>query len=346
MATMRDVARRAGVSLATVSFVVNDTKPVSPPTRARVEAAMAELGFRRNVLARALAGQRTHIIALVFPALEHRLGGTALSVLTSAAVTASERGFNLVLWPVGDEGQLEDYVSGGLVDAVLLMEVTAEDPRVRLLERLSVPFGLVGRTSDPAGLPYVDMDFEAAVSAGLDHLTGLGHDRVALLLGELESSSLAGYGPIVRTEAAYLAEARERGLEPVVLRAPQDPRSGRLAAERLVEEHPDVSAVLALNEDALHGFVNGLVARGRSVPDDVSVLGMATSPDAISTADPAVSALVAPGPELGRRSVSTMIDRLENPGAPVVQELVACTLQLAGSTAPPRSATAPVRTTP
>ncbi|OLT54495.1 LacI family DNA-binding transcriptional regulator [Cellulosimicrobium sp. CUA-896] len=341
---MRDVARRAGVSLATVSFVVNDTKPVSPPTRARVEAAMAELGFRRNVLARALASQRTHIVALVFPALEHRLGGTALSVVTSAAVAASERGFNLVLWPVGDESQLEDYVSGGLVDAVLLMEVTAQDPRVPLLERLSVPFGLIGRTSEPGDLPYVDMDFEGTVAAGLDHLTELGHDRVALLLGEL-GPSLAGYGPIARTEAAYLEQVRERGLDPVVLRAPQDPRSGRLAAGRLVDEHPDVTAVLALNEDALHGFVNGLVARGRAVPDDVSVLGMATSPDAISTADPAVSALVAPGPELGRRSVGSMVDRLEDPAAPVVQELVACTLQLAGSTAPPRTVAAPVRTT-
>lgn len=334
MATMQDVADRAGVSITTVSFVVNDTKPVAAATRARVEAAMAELGYRRNVLARALASRRTRIVALAFPALEHRLGTSALSVVTSAAQAANERGFNVVLWPLSDQARLEEYVSDGLVDAVLLMEVTADDPRVALLRRLGVPFALIGRTKDPADLPYVDMDFESAVADGLDHLTELGHERVALFLGELHSESLAGYGPIARTEAAYLRESAERGLEPVVLRSPQDPRSGHAAAERLITEHPEVTAVLALNEDALYGFVNGLRTRVRSVPDDVSVLGLATSPDVITTADPPVSALVAPGAELGRRSLDAMVDRLDDPTTPMVQELVRCTLQLVGSTGP------------
>ncbi|WP_159798357.1 LacI family DNA-binding transcriptional regulator [Puerhibacterium puerhi] len=330
---MQEVAARAGVSLATVSFVVNDSKPVSAATRARVEQAMADLGFRRNVLARALASQRTRIIALAFPALEHKLGTTALNVVTTAALAANERGFNLVLWPVNTVEQLDDYVGGGLVDGVLLMEVTAEDPRVDLLQRRGVPFVLVGRTADPAGLRYVDIDFESAVADGLDHLVGLGHTRVALLLGELHSGSLSGYGPIARTEAAYRAQVLERGLEPVVVRSPQDPRSGREAAARLLEAHPGVTAVLALNEDALHGFVNGLAASGRTLPDDVSVLGLATSPDAVTNADPAVSALVAPGPELGRRGVEAMVDALEAPEAPLVQELVPCTLHLNHSTA-------------
>ena len=75
MATMRDVAERAGVSIATVSFVVNNTKPVTAATRRADRGAMAELGFRRNVVARALASRRTRIIALAYPALEHRLAG-------------------------------------------------------------------------------------------------------------------------------------------------------------------------------------------------------------------------------------------------------------------------------
>ena len=74
-ATMQDVAERAGVSIATVSFVVNNTKPVTPETRVRIEQAMADLGFRRNVVARALASRRTRIIALVYPALDHGIGG-------------------------------------------------------------------------------------------------------------------------------------------------------------------------------------------------------------------------------------------------------------------------------
>nr|WP_240921450.1 LacI family DNA-binding transcriptional regulator [Microbacterium excoecariae] len=340
---MRDVAERAGVSIATVSFVVNDTKPVSAETRARIETAMAELGFRRNVLARALASQRTHILAIVFPALEHTLGTTALGVVTSAAVAAARAGFNLVLWPVSnDPQQLDEYVSSGLVDGVLLMEVTAEDPRIPALERREIPFGLVGRTADPSAHLFVDMDFAGAVREGLAHLEERGHRNIALLSGELASDQLVGYGPIVRTEGAFSEAMRERGREPVIVRAPQDPRSGRAAARALVADHPDVTAVLALNEGAVHGFLNGLVAAGRQVPRDVSVLGLATSEQATTTADPALSALVAPGEELGRASVAALVSHLANP-ADRVQRLVPCELRLAGSTGAVRTDAHPLR---
>ncbi|WP_278237488.1 LacI family DNA-binding transcriptional regulator [Isoptericola sp. AK164] len=333
---MQDVADRAGVSLTTVSFVVNGTKPVAERTRARVQAAMADLGYRRNVVARALASQRTRIVALVFPALEHGLGGAALSIVTAAASAATRRGFNVVLWPVTGADQLEDYVSGGLADGVLLMEVTAQDPRVEVLQRRAVPFGLIGRTEDVEGLSYVDMDFDAMLATGLDHLVGLGHERVALFVGDLGPTAPAGYGPVARTEAAYLHETAARGLEPVVVRGAQDPRSGHRTADELLARHPEVTAVLALNEAALSGFVNGLVAGGRSVPDDVSVLGVATSAEAVSTADPPVSAVVAPGHDLGSRSVDALIDRLAEPTAPPLQLLLDGELQPAGSTAAPR----------
>lgn len=336
MVTMQDVADRAGVSLTTVSFVVNGTKPVAERTRQRVQTAMADLGYRRNVVARALASRHSRIVALVFPALEHRLSATALSIVTAAASAATGRGFNVVLWPVAGADQLEDYVSGGLVDGVLLMEVTADDPRIAVLERRGVPFGLIGRTREPDDLSYVDMDFDAMVTTGLDHLVDLGHRRIGLLIGDLDSPSWAGYGPITRTEAAYRAEADRRDLDAVVVRAAQDPRSGHHAADGLLADHPDVTAVLALNEAALPGFVNGLLAAGRAVPDDVSVLGIASSVEAIATADPPVSAVVAPGPELGRRSLEALVDRLTEPSTPPLQLLLGGELRPAGSTAAPR----------
>jgi DNA-binding LacI/PurR family transcriptional regulator len=334
--TMQDVADRAGVSLTTVSFVVNGTKRVAPATRGRVEAAMADLGYRRNVLARALASRRSHIVALVFPALQHRLGSTALSIVTAAASAATERGFNVVLWPVDDVAQLDDYLSGGLVDGVLLMEVTADDPRVALLTEREVPFGLIGRTDDPTGPSFVDMDFAGMVTTGLDHLTDLGHRRVALLLGDPGGPAWSGYGPVVRTEQAYLAESARRGLEPLVVRAGQDPRSGRRAATALAADHADVTGVMVLDEAALSGFVNGLVAAGRAVPDAGSVLALATSAADVATADPAVSAVVAPGSELGTRAVHGLVERLADPAAPPLHVLLPGTLELVGSTAAPR----------
>ncbi|CPU67335.1 DNA-binding transcriptional repressor MalI [Mycobacteroides abscessus] len=121
-----------------------------------------------------------------------------------------------------------------------------------------------------------------------------------------------------------------------MVRSAQDPRSGRRAATALAEDHPDVTAVLVLNELALSGFVNGLVAAGRTVPDDVSVLGLATSAADLETADPAVSAVVAPGAELGARSVDGLVDRLTDPTAAPTHDLLPGTLRLVGSTAAPR----------
>src|SRR6187431_659768 len=98
--TMREVANAAGVSIATVSFVVNNSKRVAPETRERIERAMTELGFRRNIVARALASRRTQIIALVYPVLEHRLSGSITEFITSAARAASAAEYHLVVWPV------------------------------------------------------------------------------------------------------------------------------------------------------------------------------------------------------------------------------------------------------
>jgi len=96
MVTMRDVAQRAGVSIATVSFLLNDTKPVTAATRARIEQAMVELGYRRNMVARALASRRTHIIAMAYPALEHRFGMSTAEFFTSAAEAARKQDYHLV----------------------------------------------------------------------------------------------------------------------------------------------------------------------------------------------------------------------------------------------------------
>ncbi len=336
MATMREVAHLAGVSVATVSFVVNDTKPVSEATRARVESAMDELGFRRNVLARALASQRTRIIAIAFPSEEHRLGSTALSIITAAAGAAADRGHSVVLWPVGyEDGRLEEYVRGGLVDGVLLMEVRADDPRVPVLERLDVPFGLIGRTRTDETLPYVDLDFALAAVDGVEHLRSLGHRHIALVVGEARDHAYGGYGPILRTTEAYERHMTALGLTPVVIESTHDPLGGVSAAQRIAREHPDVTGVLVLNEAALFGFLSGIVRAGYSVPESISILGLATSADNVAIADPVLSTIVAPGTEVGVLAVTGMIDALEGHSDRPTQALVRCRLQPAGSTAAP-----------
>ena len=338
MATMRDVARLANVSIATVSFTVNNTKPVSPATRQRVEQAMEELRFRRNAVGRALASKRSRIIALLYPVMQHRFGGTALQFFTSAANTASARGYSLVLWPISnDADQVTELIDGGLVDGVLLMEVQMDDPRVDRLLESETPFALIGRTREPSGLPYVDIDFENTVIHAIDHLVALGHRDIVLLNGSVGSSALEQYGPVVRTENAYEAAMVERNLVPVTLSCDETPLAGREAARDLLEQAPDTTAIISMNEHAAFGVISGLTQRGVRVPRDMSIISIVSSPDMTAMSDPQLTGMMAPGTELGRMGVEALIDQLEGRTNQHPQALVMCTFEEGKSTAEARS---------
>ncbi|AMM22183.1 LacI family transcriptional regulator [Frondihabitans sp. PAMC 28766] len=332
---MQEVATHAGVSIATVSFVVNNTKKVSPATRERVQASMAALGFRNNAIARALASKRTRIIALLVPSVEHRMRVTALEFFTAAAARASDLGYHLVLWPVETTGDdLTDLISSGLVDGVILMEVKMEDPRIDKLAELKVPFTSIGRTRHPDALPYVDIDFEATVRDSLDYLEGLGHRRFGLVIEDLEGTPMAGYAPHLRAEATFRALCEERGLVGTVVSCGPSAPGGRQAARDLLVADPDVTAALIMKDDSTFGLLSGLAAAGRRVPDDISVLSLATSSEAGAQHDPPLSTMNAPGRVLGKLAAEALIRQLDGPATELPHVLLPCVLHVAGSTGP------------
>ncbi|WP_249404621.1 MULTISPECIES: LacI family DNA-binding transcriptional regulator [unclassified Plantibacter] len=335
MATMRDVARLAGVSVATVSFVVNDSKPVSPATRLRVESAMVELDFRRNAVARALASRRTRIIALLFPVLQHRLSDNAARFFTGAAEAAAELGYTVVLWPEpSDPDALREFTSDGLIDGVILMEVRLDDHRVDRLLAAGTPLTLIGRTRDPSGLDYVDVDFEGMVELSIDRLQALGHREFALL-EEVERADLDGYGPVIRVQETFHAVCAARGLRARTLQCTPDPAGGREIAAALQEEAPEVTAVLVLNDRAALGFVSELGRRGVSVPDDLSVVLVASTREVSEAADPALAVTLLPAAQLGRMGVETLVGRLDGTLGELRHELVMGAFLEGASLAPP-----------
>lgn len=337
MATMQQVADRAGVSIATVSFVVNGTKYVTPATTARVRTAMRELKFRGNVVARALASRRTRIIALLFPTTGNRFSPTTSEFFMSAAERASERGYHLVLWPVDPAGDdLDDLVSGGLVDGVILMEVRMDDPRVAVLTDLDVPFTLIGRTRDSTGLPFVDIDFETTIVDSIGHLESLGHRRFGIVLENLEGTPMAGYAPHLRAESTFRAMIADRGLAGTVVYAGSGSEGGRAAVGELLSADPDCTAVLLMKDDSAGGLLVGLFDAGRRVPEDVSVLSIASSAANADQHYPRLSTMLAPGRELGTRAADALIDQLDGTSADLPHFLLPCTLRTAESTAPAR----------
>jgi DNA-binding LacI/PurR family transcriptional regulator len=337
MVTMKDVAQRAGVSIATVSFLLNDTKPVTAATRARIEQAMLELGYRRNMVARALASRRTHIVAMAYPALEHRFGMSTSEFFTSAAEAARKEDYHLVLWPVGNDGvELQELLGQGLVDGVVLMEVQLDDPRVDVLRKTATPFALIGRTTELDGLSHVDIDFDATVEDAVRHLYSFGHRQLALISGDLDDPRFHAYGPWVRTEAAYRRVAAAYGLDVVVLPCSDTTEAGKAATQLLLSEHPETTAVLVLNEYAALGVVSGLKRAGHDVPGDISLLALLMVPETAAMTDPELTMMRTPGPELGQLGTEALLRQLEGDD-PLPPQLVAAKLSLGATVAAPRA---------
>ncbi|GIF66136.1 LacI family transcriptional regulator [Asanoa ishikariensis] len=334
MATMHDVARLARVSVSTVSYVLTGTRPISDATRARVLEAMAELDYQPNAMARGLATRRSRIVGLLMPMSERGFGATETAFVTGAAAAASDAGYHLVLSPIG-AGDLDDLrrlASQRMVDGVALMEVQIEDGRVGVLQETGVPLVLIGRTSDTTGLSYVDIDFDQTVREAVDHLVGLGHRRI-VYVNHSAATIAAGYGPALRTRDSFVAAMTGYGLEPLMIPAEDSAAGGRAALAQAMTQAPDLTAVLAMNENAIFGILAELAVRRRAVPGDVSVVSMVTSPAVAELAYPALTAMTSPGSALGRIAVEALLRQLDGTGAHH-QQLLPCALEVRGSTCP------------
>lgn len=328
MATMQDVAQRAQVSLSTVSYALSGARPVSEATRLRIESAMAELGYQPNAMARSLASRRSHVLALIYPAMEKGLGGTVAEFVQAAAATARENGYHLVLWPFAttQATQIRDLVRQGMADGVLLMEVALDDPRVDALVEAGVPYTMIGRTREVAGRHWVDIDFERTTDDAVAHLVEQGHRRIAFV-NHSAASHADGYGPTHRAAEGFAAAMRARGLEPVHVHCDESPQAGRAAVADLLGRHPDLTALVTMNEIATFGVVAELQQRGVAIPGDVSVLAVVTSPGVGDMSNPPLTTLHAPGEALGRLGVEKLLSLLDRsrPSTPGV--LIPCELE-------------------
>jgi DNA-binding LacI/PurR family transcriptional regulator len=332
---MLDVAKRANVALSTVSYALNNTRPVSDETRQRIFKAMEELGYRPHALARGLASKRSRIIALLFPAPERGLGITELEFVTTAADAARENGYNLILWPseMHDPEELRLFAQQGLVDGVIVMEVRLNDERINLLREIGFPFSMIGRCADTDGLGYTDIDFERTMQEAVAYLAGLGHKHIAFL-NQSQSSFNSGYGPVVRTQAEFPKAIQTAGVEGISRFCRPAPQAGYEACKELLAECPDLTALITMNERAVPGVMRALADRNWRIPDDFSLVVIASSARMAEMMTPPLTTSDIPVAELGRLGVELLIQQLEVEEREALHELIPCRLVVRGSTGP------------
>lgn len=308
---MAMVAARAGVSGQTVSRVVNDSPRVDPATRARVERAMAELGYRPHRAARALRTGRSQTIGLVVTTLA-TVGNSRM--LQAAAEAAAERGYALtVATASGGSGGVAgldaafDRLAAQEVDgAIVLNEASA------LVPAAARPTGLrlvvVDAIADQ-GLRAVHSDHAGGAAAATRHLLDLGHATVHHLAGPADSFAA------VERERGWRETLVAHGIRPpAVVRGDWSSDSGHAAAGSLVE----ASAVFCANDQMALGLVRGLEDAGRRVPADVGIVGFDDVPDAANYRPP-LTTIRQDFTALADRAVAALVAEIEG-GADAVDE--------------------------
>jgi DNA-binding LacI/PurR family transcriptional regulator len=336
MDNIGEIARRAGVSRSTVSNVLSGKRPVSDRTRQRIQAVIDEVGYRPNASARALREGRTHTLGLVIPPAGHRLTDMQLGFVAGVVESAARADLDVLLSPSGGDHDrsFERIVDGRRVDGVILMEIRLADDRVNRVQRSGLPFVTIGRTAQPHGMAWVDIDYAGLIARCVDHLADLGHQHVALVNRSAELVS-AGYGPGHRALAGFRAAVAERGLTGVDVCSGDNAAAGESCVQQLLYAHPQVTAIATINEAALPGMQRALDDAGLVVPRDFSVTGVAARHWA-EDFRPALTAADVPIEEMGAQAVTLLVESITAPQARPGHRLYRPPVSLRESTGPAR----------
>jgi LacI family repressor for deo operon, udp, cdd, tsx, nupC, and nupG len=315
-ATLRDVAKLAGVSPRTVSNVVNGYAQVTPATREKVERAIAELGYRPNVLARNLANGRSGQIAVVVPYLDTPYFAELLQAIIPAA---GKGGYNVLIDQTdGDrqhEGELIRRGSRGfLFDGMIIspLGLSQQDLSVR---DLSLPLVVLGERVSDGTFDHVGIDDVAASRDAVSHLISLGRKRIAAI----------GDQPYATGEAAQL---RTRGFrkahaaaglpvdESLIIRTARFNRvDGATAMAALLDRHDPPDAVFCYSDLVASGAIHTILERGLRVPEDIAIIGYDDIEDG-RYSHPTISTISPDKTAIAQLAVERLIMRISS-GQPV-----------------------------
>jgi LacI family transcriptional regulator, galactose operon repressor len=299
--TIRDVATRASVSVATVSKVLNDRYGVAAGTHARVRAAIEELGYEASLVAQSLRNHRTNVIGILVADLEP----FSAELLKGAADAIRGTGFELVIYSAGGrtgdrEGWERRYLSrlsGTLIDGAVLVTPTVVDAHY------GAPIVAVDPHTGPSSLATIDSDNLHGAQLATEHLIGLGHTRIAMITGrpDLQSARLREEGYRRAMAAARVAPGDTR-LELGAYTADVSAE----AARRLLEADERPTAVFAANDTSAIATIAVARELGLDVPGDLSVVGFDNIPESALCAPP-LTTVEQPIRTMGQRAVEMLI---------------------------------------
>jgi DNA-binding LacI/PurR family transcriptional regulator len=331
--TIADVARRAGVSPAAVSFAVNGRPGVGEQTRARILETAKELGWHPSASARALTEARARTIGLVLARQSEELEADSFFVRFLAGIerklVPADYALLLQLVPVAGAdktlGAYERLAAGGRVDGFLLTDPELDDPRPQLLQAAGLPVVVAGRLESDSPFPWVETDHDAGMSLVVEHLVSLGHQRIGFLGGA------GSYEHVQRRLSRWREAVCAAGLAPATEVLANG--ASRALAAAVLDSEP--TAVACTSDTLALALVAAARARGLSVPEDLSVTGFDDSLLA-ALSSPALTSVRVDYAEFGAAAAGALLARIGGEEAPRY-EPSRPVLEVRASTAGPRT---------
>lgn len=278
--TIRDVAALAGVSVGTVSHVLNDSPLTRAETRERVLEAIRDLDYHRNSIASGLKSNRSRLIGYAWHSAEDPVRRNALldRFLYDIAQAAEAHGYHILTFAQTDQASTHSYeelIQITRVDGFVVSDVVYQDPRIRYLRTVDVPFVAFGQTNDDQAFLSVDVDGEVGMRLVVEHLLAGGHRRIALLCWpegmRIGDSRAAGY-------RAALAAAGIALRPEWIGRTRNAVDQATLAARQLLATRPQPTAIACANDVMALGVMRAVEEAGMRLNSDIAVTGYDDTP--------------------------------------------------------------------
>jgi LacI family transcriptional regulator len=318
--TITDVADAAGVSVATVSKVINARYGVAAATSSRVQEVIEQLGYESSLVARSMRSHRTHVIGILVAEFEP----FSAEILKGAASALLETDYELLAYTgarqsggAGWEQRYLSRLSGTLIDGALVVTPTVVEPDA------DIPVVAIDPHTGPVGIPTVDSDSYTGALLATRHLTALGHRRIGFLTGrpDLASSALR--------EAGYVEALREAGLrvDPTLVRTD----GAHLPATELLTMPDRPTAIFAANDLSAIGVMDVARDLGIDVPRDLSVVGFDDIPESTATTPP-LTTVHQPIQQMGATAVQLLVGLLAGTPAEQTHVTLPTSLVVRGTT--------------
>ncbi|KEO83390.1 LacI family DNA-binding transcriptional regulator [Tumebacillus flagellatus] len=311
--TIKDVAKAAGVSITTVSRVLNQYSDVNPKTRTKVLKVVEQLGYRPNSVARSLVMNRTNTVGLVVSDLSRSRNGHhfMFDVLCGINDRVQELGYDLVLFSTSTTAQKKtpylDFVRQRRVDGVLMMGIRLDDPYTHEVVEASVPSVLIDVPLISETCSYVTTDSVVGAKLAVEHLLELGHRRIGFVNGHAQAAvskeRLQGYR--IALEAAGMAFDPE-----LVYYGNFEQEDGANGTAELLRKFPDLSAIFFASDLMALGALKYLQTHSLPVPNSLSIVGY-DDIELASLMQPALTTVRQKRYEMGQSAAETLIRMLE-----------------------------------